>query len=64
MGRTQKHLTTRVDEHLGDEGSSIFKHSLDNPECTHPDIKKQFKVLKHARSKYELALKEVLYQGD
>ena len=40
VGGTQKHLTTRIDEHLGDEGSSIFKHLRDNPECKRPDIKK------------------------
>ena len=43
---------TRIDEHLGDEGSIARQ-----PRIYRPAIKKQFKVLDFARSKYKLRLR-------
>ena len=40
VGRTHKHLITRINEHLGSESSSIFKHLRDNPACKNFDQKK------------------------
>ena len=39
VGRTHKHLTTRIEEHLGSESPSIFKHLRENPECQSYDSK-------------------------
>ena len=61
VGRTHKHLTTRIREHLSSESSSIFKHLLENPQCKHSSPENDFKILDHASSQYELAVKEGLY---
>ena len=61
VGRTHKHLTTRIEEHLNSESSNIYKHMLENPQCKSDNIRSNFKILDTAKSHYELALKEGLY---
>ena len=43
VGRTDKHLNTWIEEHLGSKSSSIFKHLRENPKCQYYDQKSQFK---------------------
>ena len=59
VGRTHKHLDTRIQEHLGSETSSIYKHLNENKFCKEKTTKDNaFKILDNARTEYELALKE------
>ena len=61
VGRTHKHLITRIKEHLGNESSSIIKHLNENQQCKTSHPEKQFTILDYASSQYELALKEGLH---
>ena len=62
MGRTRRHFTTRVDEHLNsDYSSSIFRHLNSNPQCKRSVTAKDFTIKAYANSMYELAVKEGLY---
>ena len=50
VGRTHKHLDTRIQEHLGGESSSIFKHLNENKLCKEKTTKDNaFKNLDSAR---------------
>ena len=61
VGRTHKHLTTRIGENLDSESSSIFKHLLEKSQCKSNNIESNFKSLDNTKSQYELAVKEGLY---
>ena len=64
VGRTHKHLDTRVDEHFGRKSSSVFQHINDpkNNNCkTKYDKTNCFSIIDNARSDYELAIKEGLH---
>ena len=58
VGRTRRHFTTRVDEHLNsDYSSSIFRHLNSNPQCKRSVTTKDFTIMAYANSVYELAVK-------
>ena len=59
VGRTHKHLDTRIAEHFGgDKNSSVLNHLKGNKSCHEKATAEVFTILDHARTDYELAVKE------
>ena len=61
VGRTYQHLTTRIEYHLSNDKSSIFKHMHKSLQCKPDNFSNCFKVLDNGKSQYELAVKEGLH---
>ena len=64
MGRTHRNFNTRINEHLGLESSSIYKHLNDpnNGACKTFSTKDiSFRILDNGRTDYELAVKEGIF---
>ena len=62
VGRTQRHHTTRVNEHLGsDKKSHIYLHLKTNLECKNACDDNAFKIIDNAKTKNELRIKEALH---
>ena len=62
VGRTDRHHTTRVNEHLvSDKNSHILKHLKSNLQCKNACDENCFEILDTANSKYQLKIKEALY---
>ena len=62
VGRTHKHFITRLNEHLEtDKLSSINKHLKKNNICKIKNSQSSFSILDHAKTNYELALKEAMH---
>ena len=66
IGQTIRHLSTRTHEHLcTDHDSAIYKHlhvdSRQGRVCKRSSNENSFSILDHAKTKYQLRLKEGLY---
>ena len=62
MGRTHKHFNTRQNEHLEtDKTSAIYKHLQKSNNCKLKNNPNSFSILDHAKTDYELALKEAIH---
>ena len=62
MGRTHKYFNNRQSEHLDtDKNSSIFKHLEEYQACKNKNNEDSFSILDHAKTDYELALKEAMH---
>ena len=60
VGKTDRHLVTRISEHLDPKKkSAVTKHLADCPACRHHG-KKQFSVLKKCRDDNETRVQEAL----
>ena len=58
IGETQRHLSV---QHFKDKNSHIFKHLNAAPECKEQCTSDCFTILDHARTKFQLRIKEGLY---
>ena len=62
VGRTHRHHTTRVKEHLvSDKNSHIFQHLKSNLLCKNACDENCFEILDTANTQYKLKIKEALY---
>ena len=61
VGRTHRHVNTRIAEHLKDINSSIFKHINANAECGNAYCSDSFKIIDQASTQYELNVKEGMH---
>ena len=62
IGETKRHLTTRIEEHLGkDKKSHIFKHLQENPQCQSKVNLDCFEIIDHASSYFRLQVKEAMH---
>ena len=61
VGYSTRHFNTRVNEHLSDKQSHIYKHLNENPQCKHVSDKSCFSILDSANNEYELKIKEALH---
>jgi hypothetical protein len=61
IGETQRHLSVRINEHFKDKNLHVFKHLNAAPECKEQCTSDCFTILDHARTKFQLRIKEGLY---
>ena len=61
VGYSTRHFTTRVNEHLNDKQSHIYKHLHDNPQCKDASDESCFSILDSAANEYELKIKEAIH---
>ena len=62
VGRTGRHLATRIDEHFGkDKKSHIYQHLTSSIDCLDKCSKECFSILDTANTKHQLQIKEALY---
>ena len=62
FGETNRHISTRIREHLFiDKNSHIFKHQENSNTCTNSSNDSSFKDLNSARIYYQLKIKEALH---
>ena len=62
VGETSRHLATRINEHLNsDKSSHIYKHLQLHVNCKEANDVSSFSVLDHAKTSYQLKLKEALH---
>ena len=62
VGETQRHLTTRIKEHLEtDKCSHIYRHVISSPVCKELTDSSSFSILDNANSEFTLKLKEGLH---
>ena len=62
IGETNRHLSTRVNEHLtSDKSSHIYKHLSESPNCRSLNSSNNFKILDQASTEYDLRIKEAVY---
>jgi hypothetical protein len=62
IGETNRHLSTRIKEHLSsDKSSHIYKHLVESQDCKLLSNDNCFIVLDQAQTKYQLKLKEALH---
>ena len=62
VGKTHRHHTTRVKEHLyKDLNSHIFQHLQNNQECKNSCNENCFSIIDTANTQYELSIKEALH---
>jgi len=64
IGETQRHLSTRIKEHLSsDKSSHIFKHLGENEACKSVCDENCFTVIDTASSPFRLKIKEAIHIG-
>ena len=61
IGETERHLSTRINEHFKDKNSHIWKHLNEFPACKEQCTADCFSVLDRSRTKFQLKIKEGLY---
>ena len=61
VGRTHRHVNTRIEEHLTDSTSSIFKHINANADCKAMCNRDSFEIIDQASTQYELNVKEGMH---
>ena len=62
VGRTKRHFSVRVNEHLGsDKNSHILKHINSNENCKMACNESSFKIIDKANTDYQLQLKEAMH---
>ena len=62
IGKTRRHLKTRIEVHLGkDKNSQILKHLKENPHCREVSNFDCFDVIDRDTSHFRLQLKEAMY---
>ena len=62
IGETNRHLSTRVREHLAtDKASHIFKHLHSNCRCKSMTSSECFKIIDFAETTFQLKIKEALH---
>ena len=62
IGETNRHLSTRVHEHLvTDKASNIFKHLNSNVRCKSMSSSNCFKIIDFAETAFQLKIKEALH---
>ena len=61
VGETCRYLHERINEHLKQKSSHIFKHLSENPECKQLCDKSCFKIIDSDRSAFRLKVKEALH---
>ena len=62
LGKTKRHLITRIEEHKKQDTSAIHKHLSNCGDCQKSgvDISK-FEIITTGRSDFEVTIKEALY---
>ena len=64
IGRTKRHLSTRIKEHLEtDKKSHVYKHLNDSQRCKALSNNDCFSILDYATIQYSLSIKEVMHIG-
>ena len=62
IGETERHLTTRINEHLfTDKKSHIYKHLQESESCKELANNDCFSILDYAKTSYQRKIKEALY---
>lgn len=61
IGETERHLSTRINEHFKDENFHIWKHLNEFPACNEQYTAACFSILDRSRTKFKLIIKEGLY---
>ena len=62
VGRTKRHFSVRVDEHLRtDKTSHIYQHINKNKECKANSNETSFKIIDKAATEYTLKIKESIH---
>ena len=62
VGETARHFSTRVREHLvNDRSSHVFKHLQNSEHCRDLCSADCFHILDHARTSFQLKIKEAIY---
>ena len=63
IGETTRHLYIRIDEHLTNKSSHIFKHLEQSHNCKSLCEKTCFEIIDTANSAFALKVKEVMHIG-
>ena len=62
VGKTHRHLTTRIVEHFGkDKNSHIYQHLMSSTDFFNACSRDCFSILDSARTKHQLRIKESLF---
>ena len=61
VGETTRHFFTRINEHLKDANSNIFKHLQKSRACNSVCNKDCFSVIDRATTEYQLKIKEAMH---
>ena len=61
VGETRRHLNVRINEHVSNRGSNVYKHLADHPECKNKYSVSCFTILDNAANDRQLKIKESLH---